>query len=123
MREAIWNWVRSGIPEGTILPWWALTVRAVLYPLDFLYWRMSKNRGYQYERDCWLIDGVTYSGEALRWLAKAQGETYRVTRTGETVTLERVSNAELWGRRSAASSGPTRTPGSTAGNEGGERGN
>ena len=38
---------------------------------------------------------MTYSGEALRFLAKAQGETYRVTRTGETVMLERVPNDKV----------------------------
>ncbi len=89
MRDMVWNAVRSKVPEGMILPWWALAVRAVLFPLDFFYWRMGNTTGYQWQNDTWLINGVTYSGEALRWLAKAQGETYRVTRTGETVTLER----------------------------------
>ncbi|MHB9021327.1 MAG: hypothetical protein ACYC3A_05830 [Halothiobacillus sp.] len=93
MREMIWNAVRSKVPEGMILPWWALAVRAALYPLDFFYWRMSRATGYQSQNDTWLINGVTFSGETLRWLAKAHGETYRVTRTGETVTLERVHNA------------------------------
>lgn len=51
---------------------------------------MSQTRGYQCESDTWRIEGVTYSAVAMRWLAKAQGETYRVTRTGETVTFERV---------------------------------
>jgi len=92
MRDMIWNAVRSKVPEGMILPWWALTVRAVLYPLEFFYWRMSQHTGYQWQNDTWLIEGVTYSGAALRCLAAAQGETYRVTRTGETVTLERVHN-------------------------------
>jgi hypothetical protein len=85
-----------------ILPWWALTMRAMLFPLDFFYRRMSRTRGYQWENDTWLIEGVTYSGAALRWLSKAQGETYRVTRTGETVTLERAPNAELTGDRKQA---------------------
>jgi hypothetical protein len=92
MREMIWNAVRSKLTEGMILPWWALTVRAVLYPLEFFYWRMSQQTGYQCLNDTWLINGVTYSNEALRWMAQAQGETYRVTRTGNTVTLERVHN-------------------------------
>lgn len=92
MRNMIWTAVRSKVPEGMILPWWALAVRAALYPLDFLFWRMSQTRGYQWQNDTWLIEGVAYSGTALRWLAKAQGEMYRVTRNGETVTLERVHN-------------------------------
>lgn len=93
MRAAIWNWTRAQLPEGMILPWWALTVRAVLFPLDFMFWRMSRTRGYQWENDTWLIHGVRYSGMAMLMLAKAQGEIYRVTRTGETVTLELVPNA------------------------------
>ncbi len=92
MRDRIWNAVRTNVPEGMILPWWALAVRAALYPLEFFYWRMSNTTGYQWQTDTWLINGVTYSAESLRWMAKAQGETYRVTRAGETVTLERVHN-------------------------------
>ena len=90
MRKMILNAVRSKVPEGMILPWWALAVWAALFPLDYFYWRMSETRGYQWQRDVWLIEGVAYSGKALRWLATAHGETYRVTRTGDTVTLERV---------------------------------
>ena len=99
MRNKIWNVVRSKVPEGMILPWWALAVRAILYPLDFFYWRMGQTRGYQWQSDTWLIEGVTYSSTALRYLAQAQGETFRVARTGETVTLERVHNAEFTGGR------------------------
>jgi len=90
VRNRIWNWIRAGIPEGAILPLWALSVRAALFPLDFFYWRMGKARGYQWGTDTWLIEGVTYSGTALRYLAAAQGEIYRITRTGKVVTLERV---------------------------------
>ena len=103
MRNTIWNAVRSNVPEGMILPWWALAARAVLFPLDFLFWRMSQTRGYQWQNDTWLIGGVTYSADALRRLAKAQGETYRVTRTGETVTIERVHNAKSEGADAALS--------------------
>jgi len=106
MRDKVWNAVRSKVPEGMILPWWALTVRAVLYPLDFFYWCMSKQTGYQWQNDTWLIEGVTYSGAALRHLAAAQGETYRVTRTGETVTLERAAKAcEERGERNRLAAG------------------
>jgi len=90
MRNAIWEFCCSRIPEGMILPWWALAIRAVLFPLDFFYWRMSLTRGYQWQSDTWLIEGVTYSGRALRIFAKAQGQTYLVTRSGSVVTLERV---------------------------------
>lgn len=91
MRNVIWNAVRSRVPEGMILPWWAMALRTILYPLDTLYWKMSETRGYQWQSDTWIIGGVTYSGDALRMLAKAQGETYRITRSGNVVTLEKVS--------------------------------
>jgi hypothetical protein len=94
MKDMIWSAVRSKVPEGMILPWWALVVRAALYPLDFFYWRLSQARGYQWQNDTWVIEGVTYSGAALRNLAQAQGETYRVARSGDTVTLERVHNVQ-----------------------------
>lgn len=93
MRKEIWMRARAKHPEGMILPWWLLVLLAVLFPLDFFYWRMSKTRGYQYQSDTWLIEGVVYSGVALRQLAKAQGEIYRVTRTGKTVHLERIERA------------------------------
>jgi hypothetical protein len=58
---------------------------------------MSRTRGYQWRSDTWLIDGVTYTGAAMRTLAAADGETYRITRAGGAVTLERVHNAKLSG--------------------------
>lgn len=90
MRDTIWRRVRANVPEGEILPWWALAARAVLYPLDFLFWRLGKKRGYQLESDTWLIGGIRYSSTALHLLAQAKGEAYRVTRSGDTVIFERV---------------------------------
>ena len=91
MRCAIWNWLRSNHPEGSVLPFRLLIVRSLLYPLDFLRWRLGMNTGYQFESDTWTIYGVRYSAIALLMLAKAEGEVYRVTRTGDTVSLERVN--------------------------------
>ena len=91
MRCAIWDWLRSNYPEGSVLPFWLLIVRSLIYPLDFLRWRLGMNTGYQFESDTWTIYGVRYSAIALLMLAKAEGEVYRVTRTGGTVSLERVT--------------------------------
>lgn len=90
MRDTIWRRVRAHVPEGQILPWWALAARAVLYPIDFLFWGLSATRGYQPATDTWLINGVKYSGRSLFLLAHADGETFRVTRSGDTVIFERV---------------------------------
>jgi hypothetical protein len=78
------------MPEGSILPWWALTISAMLFPLDFLCWKLSKTRGYDIRTDTWLIEGMRYSAVGLRMLANAQGKSFRITRTGDTVTLERI---------------------------------
>jgi hypothetical protein len=99
MRDAIWRWARRGLPEGCILPWWLLAIRAALYPLEFLRWRLARSHGWQFESDTYRLYGVTYSGAALRALADADGEVYRITRRGEVVTLERVPNAVVSGAR------------------------
>ena len=91
MRFMIWGWFRSNHPEGAVLPFWLLVVRSLLYPLDFLRWRLGVNTGYQFESDVWVIYDVRYSTRALLMLAKAEGGVYRITRTGDTVSLERVT--------------------------------
>jgi hypothetical protein len=88
MRKNLWAWIRRGIPEGRILPLWALVIRAALFPLEFFYWKMSKTLGYQIETDIWLIEGMQFSATSLHRLARAQGQAYRFTRTGETITVE-----------------------------------
>ena len=90
MRDKLWKLVTARHPEAMILPKWLLVIRAILYPLDFFFWKMSNSRGYQWQSNTWNIHGVKYTDEALRDLAKSQGETYRITRVGEYVTLERL---------------------------------
>lgn len=91
MRCMIWGWFRSNHQEGAVLPLWLLVVRSILYPLDFLRWRLGMKNGYQFESDTWVIGGVRYSTRALLMLAKAEGGVYRITRTGDTVSLEIVT--------------------------------
>ena len=91
MRDLLWRLATKNHPQGFILPMRLVLVRAVLYPLDFFYWKMSKTRGYEVESDTWIIYGVRYSSAALMALASAQGETFRITRSGDCVTIERVS--------------------------------
>lgn len=95
MRNRIWSWITASLPSGMILPWWALTIRAILFPLDAFYWYMSKTRGYQWVEDTWLIEGVRYDASALRQMAKSDGETYRITRSGDMVILKLVKYDEL----------------------------
>ena len=64
MRRRIWNWVvlKSKLTKpGVILSRkFLLFTRAILFPLDTFYWKMQRSRGYQPERDSWIIEGVEY---------------------------------------------------------------
>lgn len=82
--------VRRWVPEGCILPPWAVALRWILFPLDSAYWSLDRKRGYDLYSDSWLINGVRYTNEAMRALANAQGETYRITRIGDAVTVQRL---------------------------------
>jgi hypothetical protein len=95
MRDKIWARVRKNIPVGQILPKWAIAVRAILFPLDFFFWRMSQVKGYQWETDTWLIEGVHYSNEVFRSLADSAGELYQVRREGKIVVFECISKRSM----------------------------
>ena len=94
-RNKIWYLTTSKMSEGAMLPWWVLTVRAILFPLDFFYWHMNKTHGYNWQNDTWRIEGVNYTGAAIRLLSNANGETYKIKRTGETVTMFRVNDSNV----------------------------
>lgn len=82
--------VRSRVPEGCIMPTWAVVLRWILFPLDSVRWSLSSGGGYQLQSDTWVINGVQYSGAALREIAQSTGELYLITRIGEVITFERV---------------------------------
>lgn len=92
MRRALWNFVCSGLKEGVLLPWWALLVRAILFPLDFFYWRMSRCSGHQWETDTWIIGGARYPERSLRKIASSSGDAFLIVRKGDLVTFEKVSD-------------------------------
>jgi hypothetical protein len=73
-----------------MLPKWAMILRVGLFPLDTLFWVMSQTRGYQIDKDVWVIGGVEYSDRSLYLLSKAQGETYRITRKDNVIHIEQV---------------------------------
>jgi len=68
-----------------VLPWWLVAIRAMLFPIDTLYWRLSQSRGYQPYSDTWLIDGVRLSSNAIAQLPKHVGRCFLVTREGDTL--------------------------------------
>ncbi len=90
MRNFIWEAARKHHPEGMMLPRRFRVLRAILYPLDTFYFLYGERNGYNPQYDAWRIHGARFSSATLRTLAQAQGETYRITRSGERVTLERI---------------------------------
>lgn len=87
MRHRLWGWLRSSRPACEILPWWFLLIRAVLFPIDTLYWRLSRTRGYQWESDTWIIEGVRWSPRAIARLPEHVGRVFLVTRDGDELTF------------------------------------
>lgn len=90
----IWTAVLTKCPENLVLPRWALTIKAILFPLQFFYWKMGRYTGYQWEADAWLIDGIMFSSAFFKAIANADGETLRIKRDGDSVALERVADEQ-----------------------------
>lgn len=96
MRDAIWEKVRSAIPQGQILPLWALAVHAVLYPINFFYWRVSATRGYQWQSDSWRIHGARFDDKDFYRLAKLRSPVHcLVTVEDGTVQFTVVKDSRL----------------------------
>ena len=83
--------IRRHVPEGCILPWWALGVRTVLFPQEMLGHFLSRSNHYDVRTNTWLIHGVRYHDELFRrFAAPDEKGLYRFKRKGELVTIERV---------------------------------
>lgn len=87
MKDKLWAFLISSVPEGQIMPRWALLLRWIMYPLDSFYWKMSSTRGYQMERDVWLIDGVPFCAKSLHALANSTGEAFTAENVKGTIII------------------------------------
>ena len=104
MRDKIWMSVRSKLPEGSLQSVVGNHNAGDLIPARFLLLANEPDADTSAKATPGGLKEMTYSAVAMRWLAKAQGETYRVTRTGETVTLSecnRDRNHSDWSPSSA----------------------
>lgn len=94
-RNDVWRWLvrdLAKIEEGRILPIWALVVRAVLFPLDFLRWRLGVQCGYQFERDVFVVSGCILDGQVLRMMVEPNGRAWRVlSKSNGVVIVEDVT--------------------------------
>lgn len=89
MRKKIFNWLRRNHPEGQLLTNWLIFAHWALFPVSHTHWLLSGREGYQPLYDHWIIDGVAYSGAALRALSESKGETYTFTRVGDCLQITR----------------------------------
>lgn len=80
LREKIWSKVLDYVdtPIGMRLPTWVLAVRAILYPLDFFYWKLDRLRGYQADKDSLIVEGLEYPVEIFRELRRSRGGVYEI---------------------------------------------
>mgnify|MGYP001580351995 CR=1 FL=1 len=90
MRDLIWTFLIRNREPGVVLPKWLLIIRAFLSPLQFFYWYMNRNNGYQLETDVWLIHGIKYSNTSLKVISNSCGKTYKITRQNDTLVFEEI---------------------------------
>ncbi len=94
LRQAIWNFAIKNHPEAMLLSRPLIILRAVLFPLDTIYWKINTKTGYQWLKDTWIIEGVEYSGKVMRDINNSNGKVYRITRVGNCVHFERLRKFE-----------------------------
>jgi len=79
------------VPDGCILPWWALGLRALLFPLEMLGHLLTRPNHYDAATDTYIIHGVRYHGVLFRvFAAPDEKYLYRIVRNGDVVSMQRV---------------------------------
>ncbi|NBW57456.1 hypothetical protein EBR43_06675 [bacterium] len=77
----------SSVPEGEVLPNWAICLNFIIFPIHSLGWLLTKPNHYDIYTDTYVIHGVRYSGKFLRTLASPNPDSYyRVYRIGDFVS-------------------------------------
>ena len=91
MRNLIWTFLVRNRQPGVVMPKWLLLIRALLSPLDFFYWYMNRNNGYQWETDIWLINGIKYSNQALKRIADSKGKTFTIYNQNDVLLFKEIN--------------------------------
>ena len=82
----------SSADAGDIKPGWLVFIRAVLFPLDYLYYTIGKNKGYDFNTNTWKIHGNIYSDELLSDIGMLYNGTFQVVkRDNGCITIKRLS--------------------------------
>lgn len=96
-RKRFWNFLRKDvmkIAQGQILPWYGISAFAVLFPLRFLYWRVTRDEGYMVEINAWKIHGQLFSDELFEHLAVGDGRKFRMVNREVWGTSQRIISIE-----------------------------
>ena len=92
-RGKLYRWIIIDVinhPDGLILPSWIMFIYAILFPLKYFYYRISKGEGYQVESDTWKIHGYTFSSEFFIHLAYGGDDSFKiVSRDNGIITVKK----------------------------------
>lgn len=89
-REKLWLNIlkKSNHREGFVLPKPLLFIRAILFPGNFIYWKLCKPQGYDWKDNSWTINGRKYSSEFFE--AFKEGDCFKVIEVNDTITVSRI---------------------------------
>jgi hypothetical protein len=98
-RVKTFHWVCDffSLPEGKLLPKWAICAKFVLFPVEMLGWALTRPNHYDLLSDSYTIYGIKYDGSFFRCLAADSECVYRFRREGDLVVAERISFPKLEG--------------------------
>jgi hypothetical protein len=87
LRHRLFRRLIAHVPEGQILPWWAIAIRSALFPLEALGYALTRQNHYQIWTDTYIIRGARFSGVFFNaMLHPRRDAVYRFTRKGDLVT-------------------------------------
>ena len=90
IRSRIWNKIQHSLIEGAPLPVWALRIKMILFPIKYLFYRESRESGYQWDADEWIIHGIRYSDRAFQVFSQSRGELFRMRCQNGALNVTRV---------------------------------
>lgn len=94
IRDYIWDVLMSKHPEGCVIPDHLLIIKAFLFPIRFLRYILSVNHGYDFISDIWNIHGIKFTGDALRSIAKSQGDVFKVSSKYGCIIITKYINKQ-----------------------------
>ncbi len=94
LRNRLWRYLRRNHPEGCHLTRPLLAARAVLFPIDFIRWKLSAIDGFDWHTDSWVLDGVRFSHGSILMLTRSVGQTFTATRQGDIIVFHIIEDKQ-----------------------------